>query len=782
MSFSTAFQSLRLSARSIQLPRRIAASSIPSRASSSSSTSNRSSDNRRLPHVTRRGTPAAQPHAPHGHLDQGVAGPSRCFCTSHRKEKASELPLEELQFQTELDAYRHDQLSTSTDHWQRAENSRSILPLAESHIHTGRLPHHISQNGADAAPPPIQPLLASNRNHQPTTHSSRNDFFTPSVQQDTRHDLAAVEPISNDTKQPIAHMYHPTYIDSLDPKQREALDDRTRLLLRSGEHSIEALSAEYGHLSAEDREQVCCHIMTQCVKGAQDPRVVWDLYRTWTSTSQVATTIQPGSLRTMLRRMQGDTLYRCATYLHAARMTRQAAKVVGDPRLKPSQSRYLLERLVYDLELPPTLNAKHHHTKLSNLSANASTTPHVSTDTFAAADARIAVREICDAMINLMADGVSFKRKTLNRTLKLLALTRARSRVVRLLRAAQRRAQIDMLTEIGGDPEHGNELRAAGGFSRLRIEEAKPPQVVSTKVMDQVIRLLSAQDSTGAKIAYELLSTLDPLQRSPAMYDALMTVYGNTRIPPGPTQQSPDGSTQSSTEYTRIGQQLWTDILTLAHIGGPTLHTLSARIVCHARTRKLELIKSDLAYLRDSRLGTIHSLTENAKLSIIRCCIESGSLLTGYRYATLLLRSTFVTHDRALQFKIINTLLGAAQHIHIPSSNNGCSSTPSRAQLLKRFLGHFSHLYQRFPQLHTRVDSLKLLVDLLDANHSCLETVAVWNMVRLVASHFAKNDPRLICLLSAFSKVFHSRNEISSADHLRGLIEKLKSHPKDNVS
>ncbi|SPO31591.1 uncharacterized protein UTRI_06381_B [Ustilago trichophora] len=781
MSFSTAFQSLRLPARSIHLSRRIAAPSGSSRASSSrsssssGSSSSSSSDSRRLPHIARRSTPAAQHHAPHGHLDEGVAGPSRCFCTSHRREKASELPLEDLRFQSELDTYQHDPLSTSTNYWQPAETSRSILRPAASNVQTSQLPHHISQKGADSTSPPIQSLLASNRSHQSTRDSCRNDFFTPSVQQDTQHDLAPAKTISNSTKQHIAQIPHPTYIDSLDAKQREALDGRTRLLLRSGEHSMEALSAEYGHLSMQDREQVCCHIMTQCVKGAEDARVVWDLYSTWTSTSQVATTIQPGPLRTMLRRMQGDTLYLCATYLHAAGLTRQAAMVVGDPRLKPSQSRYLLERLVYDLKLQPTLNAAHHPTNLSDLSRNASSTQQLSTHNFAAADARIAVREICDAMINLMADGVSFKRKTVNRTLKLLALTRARSRVARLLRAAQRRAQIDLIAETGVDRGYGGELRAAGGFSRLRTEEVKPPQVISTKVMEEVIRLLSTQDSTGARTAYEVLSALDPSQRSPAMYDALMTVYGNVAIPSVSAGQSTNTSTEPSTGHATVGEQLWTDILTLPHIGGPTLHTLSARIVCHARTRKLDLIKSDLAYLRDCQLGTIHSLTENAKLSIVRCCIESGSLLTGYRYATLLLRPTIVTHDHLFQARIINTLLRAAQHIHIPP--NGSSSTPSRAQLLKRFLRHFSHLHQRFPQLQPGLESLKLFIELLDGHQQWIETDTLWNMLRVVGRHFETKDPRLVRVLQAFVKVFESRGETNSADELRGLIEKLNSQP-----
>ena len=247
---------------------------------------------------------------------------------------------------------------------------------------------------------------------------------------------------------------------------------------------MSALSAEYGELSASNREQVCCHILSQRIKDSENARVVWDLYRSWPSDPQIALSLPSGPTRSQLRRMQSDVLYRCTTYLHAAQLDRQAAVVVSDARLKPSQSRYLLERLIYDLKLPRTATAPH-RAQLSTATGDGSTDalpPGINTDTFAAVDARLAVREMCDAMTQLMADGVSFKRKTLNRALKLLCATRARSRVVRLVRAAQRRAQIDLMTvESTSHGGHAGEFRAAGGFSRLRIEHKEPPQVLRSE-------------------------------------------------------------------------------------------------------------------------------------------------------------------------------------------------------------------------------------------------------------------------------------------------------------
>lgn len=534
-----------------------------------------------------------------------------------------------------------------------------------------------------------------------------------------------------------------------------------------------ALSAEYGDLVPAEREQVCCHIMSQCIKEKDDARMVWDLYRTWTPpTQQVIAAVPAGPARSTLRRIQGDTVFRCCTYLHAAGMTRQAAFVAGDARLKPSQSRFLLEKLVYDLKPPPSpLSAKAGKSKLktdANGAGEEASPQHTDAAAFAAADIRLAMREICDTMMNLMADGVSFKQKTVNRTLKLLCLTRARSRVVRLVRAAQRRAQLDLLAADQAGTDEGRQLCAAGGFSRLRqTEDQKLPQVVSTKAMESTIRLLCAQDSTGARTAYDLLSALDPTQRTAGMYDALMTVYGSfpANIP---------AKEKDTVGYVTVDEQLWHDICTLPHLSGPTAHTISARIICHTRKRKLDLIQSDLAFLRTLRLGSIQDLTENAKLSIVRCCIESGSLLAGFRYASILLQHP--TTNSAFQSNVVATLLHAAQHIHLSRKpTSPTSSLPSRAQLLKRFLRHFSHLHKRFLTLPTDVEMLELFIQLLDKHQQWIKSETLWNMLRVVGQHFGKQDARLVGVIRAFQRVFENRGEVTSAQELQTLIDKLQA-------
>ncbi len=208
--------------------------------------------------------------------------------------------------------------------------------------------------------------------------------------------------------------------------------------------------------------------------------------------------------------------------------------------------------------------------------------------------------------------------------------------------------------------------------------------------MEEALRALCGQDQAGARTAYELLSALDVSQRTAAMYDALMTVYGNA--PSTSSTAADPGTDERTPAYRSVDEQLWLDICTLQHLGGPTVHTLSARIVCHARTRRLDLIKSDLDFLRQTHLGTLHDLTENARLAIVRCSIETGSLLTGFRYASLLLTPTLASADRRFQSQITTTLLRAAQHISIPPPT--ALSLPRTA--IKRFLRHFSHLHRKF--------------------------------------------------------------------------------------
>lgn len=741
MSFSTAFQSLRAPARSIASAQglRRPAASLASRASSTSSSK----------------APVPIPHVPHGHLDEGVAGPSRCFCTSHKLAKASDLRLEELHYHDSLDTCRY----APEPYWQPAKPS---TPNFRSEQHTRLATRPPQYEIAD--PASFRSLLDTN-SQRADTDPPPNDFFTSSAPQHTRHsDIAVAE--STTHQQPDhapAAATTVSYIDSLDPTRRDALDNRVRLLIRSGEHSMTALAAEYGELAPKELEQVCCHIMSNCIKEKHDARILWDLYRSWTPPTPSAIAAVPsGPVRSTLRRMQGDTLYRCCICLHTAGMTRQAAIAIRDARLKPSQARYLLERLVYDLTMPPSPipSTKRQSTMLEQ--GNSDPAIKHDPDTFAAA--RLAVSEISDTMMNLMADRVSFKQKVVDRTLKSLCLTRARSRMVRLLRAAQRRAQLDLLADNRKNLEDGGgEMRPAPAFSPLRrMEVEKVPQVVSTRVMESSIRLLCLLDSRGARTAYDLLSALDPTQRTAGMYDALMTVYGNV---------STDTANKEGVGCMAIDEQLWHDICTFPHLAGPSLHTISARIICHTRRRKFGLIQSDLAFLRSQNLGTIHELTENAKLSIIRCSIESGSLLPGFRYASILLRHP--STDAEFQAKVVTTLLKAGQHIH--ATPKTCSdSVPSRAQLLKRFIRHFSHLHNRFPALRTDLATLELFLQLLDRHQLWIKTETLWNMLRVVGQHFGKQDSRLVDVICAFEKIFENRGEVSSAQELRRLINKLQ--------
>uniref|UniRef100_V5EXS3 Uncharacterized protein n=2 Tax=Kalmanozyma brasiliensis (strain GHG001) TaxID=1365824 RepID=V5EXS3_KALBG len=264
------------------------------------------------------------------------------------------------------------------------------------------------------------------------------------------------------------------------------------------------------------------------------------------------------------------------------------------------------------------------------------------------------------------------------------------------------------------------------------------------------------------------------------MYDTLMGMFANAPSQPAPL--SILDSNEPSLGFRSTDEQLWHDICTIPHLGGPTLRTMSARIICHARNRRLDLIQSDLDFVRTTRLGTIHDLTETARLSIVRCCIERGSLLTGFRYTSILLSA--VMEDKRAQSRIVTTLLKAAQSIRIPpsvapvasvASGIGASSIPSRAQLLKRFWRHFSSLHRKFPHLQVGMQELKLVIQLLDRQQGWIETRTLWSMLRVVGRHFDERDARLVRVLEAFVRVFEARAEQASADELKKLIATLQT-------
>ncbi len=400
MSFSTALQSLRHTAA-----RSVAYGQLSSIASSSRS-------------KCVSGKATRRPHAPHEHVVLGVAGPSRCFCASRRLTKASELPLEELRYETSLDSYPHDQPSNSSDFWHHSD-------LARPHLQPSRQ-SQATQDHRKRSSPSIRALFDHDSDRHLSDSTSPADFFTSSKPRNESHIVAEINPPPAAAHQPTPSAAPSLYIDSLAPQQREALEKRIRLLIRSGERSMTALCAELGDVDVYAKEQICCRILSQCVKNSQDPRLVWDICRSWTTT-QLSNDHDSGPTRTIVRRMQGDTLYKCVSYLQTAGLTRQAAMIIGDRRLRPSQSRYLLERLIFDVKLPTMSTAAQQSSDFIDVTTTQSSQVAViqrQTTSFAAADARLAVREICDAMISLMADGVSFKRKVVNRAFKLLCLTR----------------------------------------------------------------------------------------------------------------------------------------------------------------------------------------------------------------------------------------------------------------------------------------------------------------------------------------------------------------------
>ncbi|ETS60387.1 hypothetical protein PaG_05591 [Moesziomyces aphidis] len=763
MSLSSAFQTLRLQARSV--------SSSP--LSRSVCTQSKSATATGGGAVKAARAAPAQPHAPHQSVDLGVAGPSRCFCSSHGRNKASEVPLEELHFEAALDDYRHEQLSaTHAGYWQPAESAGAANRPYNTHAHTTR---HSHRGKSPSSAPPIPPqLLASNVRNELQTLAD-NNFFTPATQRVAADHAATLQLPDNNTASRPNTLTPPSYVDSLPTSKRDAFEARLRVLTHSGEFSMPALAAELGDLCAQDREQVCCHIMTFCIHQDLDARRIWDLYFTWSSMPQANPAVPSGPMRSVLRRMQEDAVFRCCDYITAARMTHQAAVVAGDARLRPSQSRHLVEQLVLNFRISSSLVNHDRAYTAADDDAQPAARPALVLVT------RPAVCAVTDVMVNLMVDGVAFKRKTLNRVFKLLCVTHAHDRLVRLVRAAQRRAQIDLAAKRAGRRQ-ADELRAAGGFSRLRTEATPLPQVLSTVVVEECMWLLCAQNAKAASTAYEVLCTLDPEQRTADMYDALMTVYGNAPIltnSDAATDTVSIGSTQADDKSdpsvhacSMVDAELWHDINTVRHVAGPTLRTMSSRIICHARTRRLELIKSDLHFMRASGMGGLLDLSEAARLAVVRCHIKRGELLQGYRHASTLLATQ---PDEGMQERIVHTLLQAAQHVRVVSGTG--RSVPSRAGMLERFLRHFSRLHRRFPALHPSSESLRLFVQLLDSHSDWISTDTLWKMLRTTSANLGDDDARSAPVLEAFAAVFHNRGEVASAQELRALVQTRTHKP-----
>ncbi|PWY97919.1 hypothetical protein BCV70DRAFT_202408 [Testicularia cyperi] len=792
---------------------------------------------------------STQPHAPHGRSLLGVAGPSRCFCSSHSQHKVSDLPLDS--FHHTIDHNTYDTTSTNGAAFWTSSKMHGLETSATTTASPNPPTTHATSSVASSSDPICDtisrdrartPTFPSQRAAPPASRPSRldtanDDHFFTSISPST----SVADPSQSATAQGKRRQIHhdPLYVDLLSPEQKAAFLDHALTLIRSGERSLPVIARTMStDLTADQEEQLACIVLLHCRKHDGSAALIWDLYEHWAQAVDAPYVPPPGPARIPMRQLQAKTLYVCCMLLQSAGWLRQAAIVSGDPRLKASQSRSLLERIVFDLNLSEPAGRHSSQAKTTDCdiyehNADPTTQPLRSFADHSSARHRnqqlLALRAVADTMSNLLADGIVFKTGSLQRTLKMLCAACCYGHALRLVRLAQRRAQLDLLQDGGSNSGRLEAIRTAGGFSRMRAEPTETPPILPVKAMEQIVHLLCSQNAAGAKAAFELVQSLPASQRTRPMYDVLMRTFGHVSIkhPKRAVQQQlpeKEGSTKDNGNREESGQagyvsnaeiishQLWNEQQSTSHLGPPSLHTISHRIHCHADNRRLDLIRRDLEYLRKSKLGNLHDLTTGARLAVVRCCIETGYLKLGFRFASKLIESADSDGGRTA---VLNAVLRAAlrmrldpptdspgkgadgpldtasdsESARLPDTSASASaltttpspaiprqwnrrkpSWPSRAQLLKRFLQHYSRLHRKFPELHPNMDSLNLFVQLLTRGQGWIETPALWSMLHVVSGHFPPGDERLVPVLQAFATVFANRNDSVSANETRRFL------------
>ena len=76
--------------------------------------------------------------------------------------------------------------------------------------------------------------------------------------------------------------------------------------------------------------------------------------------------------------------------------------------------------------------------------------------------------------------------------------------------------------------------------------------------------------------------------------------------------------------------------------------------------------------------------------------------------------------------------------------------------------------------LQPDMQTLNLFIQLLDRHQAWIKPSTLWNMLRLIAAYFKQGDQRLINVLEAFVEAFERRDDMCSAQELRGLLSKLR--------
>ena len=566
-----------------------------------------------------------------------------------------------------------------------------------------------------ARPSPFYPIDHDKQSHSfDAAPSQPNDFFTPSAP------TSATRTAGKGKARSKPDDDEPLWTETLPKAVLDATLARANTFLGSGERSLPALArAVRPEASAEQVIELQWVILRRAIDAGMKGVVVDELYRSTTSPSSDGLHL-PSAVFTLQR----NTLHRCFKLFLSERLESEAAAIASDGRLQPALARHMVSKLLFSLAEPEE-RARPQQTV-----------------TRAARDTRLALQKLSHVICALMAKGVEFKPAVIQRAALLLCHARAYGHLIRLVRSAQQQR-----TRVRAPCE--------------ATETADPPSVPSTSVLERICLLLVRQGRGGGKAAADLLALLPITQRTAQMYDAVISHRAAVPVSLFALERKPDGRLFAAQDATlpppphSLDTQLWIELCTHEHLGGPTESTFSSRLLAHAAAKRVNFIREDLEFLVSQGMG---ATSEKSLLASIYALTRVSDLTSAFRTARFALSP--LDAGSPARTRIYNSLLVGALGMR-PVSRE------SRALRLRRFIIRLRRLAHRHPFVPDR-DSLHLLIRALVEWDHFVDTDRLATMLASVASAGLHNAE----LLRTFAYAFERRGDQDTADKLQQLLER----------
>ncbi|PWN46965.1 hypothetical protein IE53DRAFT_390896 [Violaceomyces palustris] len=440
--------------------------------------------------------------------------------------------------------------------------------------------------------------------------------------QHTSKEPASLSREKGKMKDTVDRRREPLWCHSLTEESISELLRKADRIIKSGERSLpQVVNLLDPSLSPRQGEEIQCLILDSMVAERRSPSDMEPLYL---STLKPPSPFNPqGSVEEWgeLRKLQRSVLHRIFGFFVFHGRLIASARVLADPRIKVSQGKFLLGKLLNVLSTYPSLESKSKPFRSSHAKAKVEEMPSWE-------EVIQSLNELSRASVNLMERGAVFESAVLQRAMLLLAWAGQHDLVSYLAEAARDRMQEERVD--------GQSLSANGNQSNPRILETRPliiPIKGTEKVMDLLCR------NGGESTAYRLLQMIPPARRTRNMYNSLMRRYGNARVTlkagEGPVHFEPTSPDEEQPGLPRSrwrDAQLWNELCTLDHLGGPNLQTFTSRIAAHGAIRDSELIRQDLALIQKLNLAKPHQLGEETQLTIVKTLVSGGHLMSAYRH------------------------------------------------------------------------------------------------------------------------------------------------------